>query len=238
MSAYRVTAAMAAALVSAALGPVAARAADNPVLAELFTSLACSSCPPADSVLGDLAGRPDVLALSFHVDYWDGLGWKDPYSLRLATVRQRHYALTLGADTYTPQLVVDGRSETVGSERGNVESLMRQPRRQLTSASIHADGSVFKVTIGGSATPASANILLVTFDPVHQTPVRGGENGGRLLETFNDVRSLRPIGEWRGEPVTLDLPRTETEIGERAAIIVQSDDGTVWALAATPARAS
>ena len=238
MFAYQVTAAMAIAIVSAALGPVPAQAGDSPVLAELFTSLACSSCPPADRVLGDLAGRPDVLALSFHVDYWDGLGWKDPYSLRLATMRQRHYALTLGSETYTPQLVVDGRNETVGSERGNVEFLMRQPRRQLAAASIRTEGNDFKVTVGGVSAPATASILLVTFDPAHRTPVRGGENGGRLLDTFNAVRSLRSGGEWQGQPVNLDLPRTEAEIGDRAAIIVQSDDGTVWALAAMPSNAS
>jgi hypothetical protein len=219
----------------------AAHAADRPVLAELFTSLGCSSCPPADVVLGELAKRDDVLALSFHIDYWDGLGWKDPYSLHLATERQRHYAEILGADSYTPQLVVDGRSEGVGSSRSSVAGMIRGGHGAAVPAAIHEQGGRIDVRIDAVPAPsdgAKADILLVTFDAAHKTPVRGGENGGRTLETFNDVRSLRRIGEWRGEPVTLTATRAAEETGERAAVIVQSADGKVWALAATPAGAS
>ena len=107
-----------------------ARAAERPIVVELFTSEGCSSCPPADALLGELATRPNVLALSFHVDYWDRLGWKDPFSSPEATARQQHYARLLGLDTvYTPQIVVDGSWEAVGSDQAAVERALDQARR-------------------------------------------------------------------------------------------------------------
>src|SRR5271167_4233347 len=109
-----------------------AHADERPIVVELFTSEGCSSCPPADAVLAELAGRPDVLALSFHVDYWDRLGWKDPYSSREATARQNHYATLLDlATVYTPQIVVDGKWQAVGSDRTDVEHALDHARRSL-----------------------------------------------------------------------------------------------------------
>ncbi len=115
---------LAALCVAATAAP--AGAAQRPIVVELFTSEGCSSCPPADALLAELATRPDVLALSFDVDYWDRLGWKDPFSSPQATARQQDYARLLGTGTvYTPQIVVDGRWEGVGSDRAAVE----QPAR-------------------------------------------------------------------------------------------------------------
>src|SRR6516162_7545054 len=114
------------------IGIAAARAGERPVLVELFTSEGCSSCPPADALLAELASRPDVLALSFHVDYWDRLGWKDPYSSREATARQNRYATLLDlATVYTPQIVVDGKWQAVGSDRADVEHALDRARRSL-----------------------------------------------------------------------------------------------------------
>src|SRR5215813_538220 len=98
-----------------------AQAGERPIVVELFTSEGCSSCPPADALLAELAARPDVLALSFHIDYWDRLGWKDPFSTPAATQRQQHYAdLLHRANVYTPQIVVDGHWQAVGSNRVEV----------------------------------------------------------------------------------------------------------------------
>jgi hypothetical protein len=225
------------ALTGALLFPGTSRATERLLLAELFTSQGCSSCPPADAVLGALARRPDVLALSFHVDYWDYLGWKDPFSLRLATARQRHYAQIFGGNSYTPQLVVDGRAEAIGSDRSSVEALLSIQRHPAVRAAIRELSGRFDIHVDGFTGPknaVAAEILLVTFDAEHRTPVHAGENGGRYLQTYNDVRSLRSVGVWRGEPIQLDTTREGDEVGERTALIVQSEDGAVWALASTP----
>ena len=112
------------------VGVIAARAGERPILVELFTSEGCSSCPPADALLAELASRPDVLALSFHVDYWDRLGWKDPFSSREASQRQNRYAALLDlATVYTPQIVVDGGWQAVGSDRADVEHALDLARR-------------------------------------------------------------------------------------------------------------
>ena len=103
-----------------------AQAGERPIVVELFTSEGCSSCPPADALLAELASRPDVLALSFHVDYWDRLGWKDPYSSREATARQHRYATLLDlASIYTPQIVIDGKWQAVGSDRSRCRARAR-----------------------------------------------------------------------------------------------------------------
>src|SRR5260221_3177098 len=105
----------------AAERPPTALAADRPVVVELFTSQGCSSCPPADALLGELTRHADVLPLAFHVDYWNRLGWKDPYSSAESTARQRTHSRQLGLrTTYTPQMVVDGGIDVVGSERADV----------------------------------------------------------------------------------------------------------------------
>jgi len=112
-------------------GSAAQAATERPVLIELFTSQGCNSCPPADALLGELAQRPGVLALAFHVDYWNGLGWSDPFSSKLATARQNDYAQRLGKRSiYTPQLVVDGAQDAVGSDRAGVTALIDAARRR------------------------------------------------------------------------------------------------------------
>src|SRR6201997_2853982 len=115
---------------AAALAPVAASAADRPVVVELFTSQGCSSCPPANAYLNEMAkDRRDVLPLAFHVTYWDRLGWKDPFSLEAATARQDRYGHRFGDGSYTPEIVVDGTSSHVGSDRGEVGAAIEKARQ-------------------------------------------------------------------------------------------------------------
>src|SRR5579864_9435538 len=119
----------------AGLFPLAAIAAGRPVVVELFTSQGCSSCPPANAYLNELSkGRRDVLALAFHVTYWDRLGWKDPFSLAAATDRQAVYGRRFGDGSYTPEIVVDGAASAVGSDRSQVGSAIESAKRNGQTA--------------------------------------------------------------------------------------------------------
>ena len=180
----------------------------QPVVVELFTSQGCSSCPPADRLLGDLANRRDILALSFHVDYWNYLGWKDPFSRRWATVRQRAYAWSMKrASVYTPQAVVNGRYQAVGSNRGAVSGMIR--RAQDDGAAPVAvtvkrmPGGKLDVTIepGASRSAAVANVWLVLFDKARTTDIPKGENAGKKLTYHHVVREFRMIGDYAGKLV-------------------------------------
>src|SRR5215831_2849177 len=140
-----------------------AHAGERPIVVELFTSEGCSSCPPADKLLAELASRPDVLALSFHVDYWNGLGWKDPYSSHEATERQNHYATLLDLGTvYTPQIVVDGKWQAIGSDRADVEHALGLARRdrQEVPVTLGLDHGRAQVKLGTGSDVPSASLLL------------------------------------------------------------------------------
>src|SRR5215470_8423741 len=161
-----------------------------PVVVELFTSEGCSSCPPADALLGELAQRPDVVPLAFHVDYWDYIGWKDPYASAANTQRQHDYAAALRLHmVYTPQMVVDGRTDVVGSERGDVEAAIGKAAAQpkLAVAIEKGDAGYRAVIPAASSAPAGgpATVWLALFDTVQETRVARGENGGRTLKEFN-----------------------------------------------------
>jgi hypothetical protein len=204
----------------------AAGAAERPVVVELFTSQGCSSCPPANAYLNELArGRTDVLPLAFHVTYWDRLGWKDPFSLAEATSRQDHYGHRFGDGSYTPEIVVDGASSHVGSHRQDVGAAIDAAKHESTTA---AKLSVAKQTDGLSidvgAGKGQGRLLLIGFDHAHTTPIRRGENGGRTLEEANVVRSVRGIGDWQGSPLTL---REKFPEGEDVAVILEAPDGRI-----------
>ena len=196
----------------------------RPVVVELFTSQGCSSCPPADAFLTELAGRSDLLPLAFHVTYWNALGWRDPYSLDLATARQADYASRLGGGSYTPEIVVDGRQGLVGSERSGVGTAIAAARNAAAEAAVQVSmsGNGSQVTIGKGT--GHGRILLVGFDRQHQTPVGRGENGGRTLTESNIVRSFKVIGQYTGLPMTLAAHRGA---GEDAAVIIQAPDGRI-----------
>lgn len=187
------------------------KAAEAPVVVELFTSQGCSSCPPADAFLTDLARqRRDVLPLAFHVTYWNYLGWSDPFSFDGATARQRDYARHLaGEGVYTPQMVVDGAAGFVGSDRREGLSLIGAAKPKPIPVSVARDGDMMTVAVGAGS--GKGRLLLVGFDHQHQTPVGRGENGGRTLTESNIVRSLTPIGDWTGDALTL---RPSIQAGE------------------------
>jgi len=168
-----------------------AAAAEAPVVLELFTSQGCSSCPPADALLGELSRQPNVFALAFHVDYWNRLGWPDPFASREWTNRQRDYARQLGTEVYTPALVVNGATMVVGSNRNAVARAMRDAAELPIPLTLRREGSHLRATIAGP--PADASLILAVYDPERVTDVRAGENGGRKLREFQIVREVRPL---------------------------------------------
>jgi hypothetical protein len=206
--------------------PVKMTLDDKPVVVELFTSQGCSSCPPADAILGKLAKRHDVLPLAFHVDYWDYIGWKDPYASKEATDRQYAYGRALGLNmVYTPQMVIDGSQDVVGSDEGAVLRgiAMSLIRKKLKLAVLRDPGGGYKVAIpAGDVPPAPASVYVALFDKAHRTDVKKGENADVSLTEFNIVREWRKIGEWKGQAEEIALKLTpESDEYDACAIIVQ-----------------
>jgi hypothetical protein len=217
------------------IGP--ARAGQRPIVVELFTSEGCSSCPPADKLLAELANRPDVLALSFHVDYWDRLGWKDPYSSREATERQNHYATVLDLGTvYTPQIIIDGKWQTVGSDRADVEQALGLARRSRTEIPVMLalDHGRAQVKLGTGGDVASASLLLIGFDRRHVTAVKRGENSGRTLTHIDVVRGVEEVARFTGSRGDIEVP-----VGwhcDRVAAVLQAADGRILGAAVQDAE--
>jgi hypothetical protein len=207
-------------LLGLGLAAMPASADPRPVVVELFTSQGCSSCPPADALLGELARRSDVLALGFHISYWDSLGWKDPLSNQGSTDRQKTYARDFGGRVYTPQMVVDGTSEMVGSDRGAVLAALRKARTEaITPISFAADRR--SVAIGGGI--GNGEVVLVRFVRHRTTDVAAGENAGRVLRDVNGVRELTTLGAWGGP--ALSFPIEPPGADEGLAVLVQAPDG-------------
>jgi hypothetical protein len=200
---------------------IAAASASSPVVIELFTSQGCSSCPPADRLLGELARDPAVVALAWHVDYWNGLGWPDPFATKLATDRQRAYADRLGEDVYTPALVIGGVRMVIGSDRGMIgAAIQAAPPPALPVAFVADANAGLAVDIAASGRQVSA--LLVLYEPERVTDVARGENSGRQLHEYRIVRQAMPLGIWDGGPRRLPLPPVPQGLG--AAVLVQSAD--------------
>lgn len=217
----------------------AAQPAARPVVGELFTSEGCSSCPPADAKVAELARtRPDLLLLTFHVTYWNNLGWHDPYSFEAATQRQQRYvALGVSPEVYTPALVVDGKLDAVGSDGPSVDHTLRQAAlSEETAAPIEVQRSAAGLTVSVGAGSGAGTLLLVGYDRLHQTAVGRGENGGRTLTEANIVRSMSVLGAWSGKPVRLQVPNPA---GQEVAVLLQRNDGhIVGAGIARPASSS
>jgi hypothetical protein len=223
-----------AALALLALSPPA-WAGERPVTVELFTSQSCYSCPPAEAFLNELAGMEDVVALEFHVDYWDrivygGAGqWKDVFSQPAWTERQYAYArrITRSGRVYTPQMVVGGRAETVGSRRGEVldaiEAARRADRPGVDVAVRAAEAGGLAVSLSGEA-EGPAQVWLVRFQRRHETRVLGGENNGKTLVNAHAVLGIEAIGEWRGAAEEIAISDPGLAAGEGCAVLVQAEN--------------
>lgn len=213
--------------------PPATAATAGPVVAELFTSQSCSSCPPAEKLFSDLAEREDLIVLEWHVDYWDRLvhgragAWKDPYSAPGHTARQRQYnrALRGTGGAYTPQAVINGTSETVGSRTNEVTTLLSAAPHAMAPVQVYEVGDVTRVEIGAFDVPLTrpAEIYQLTLLPEQSTSVPRGENRGVHLFSRNVVLDAVQIGTYSGEAqsVEIDAP----SVGHSCAIIIQEKRG-------------
>ena len=215
-----------AAALTAALQLPAGAAEKQLTVVELFTSQGCSSCPPADAYLGELAKRPDLLALSVHVDYWDYIGWKDPFASPENTKRQRRYARTLGMRyVYTPQMVVQGAGHVTGSERARVQALIEKAAKMpRVPISISRDKDKINIKVSAGASGEEATVWLAVYDDRHDTPIKRGENGGRTLSYYNVVRNMSRIGIWTGGAMTIptDIADMKARGRDGCAVILQS----------------
>lgn len=186
--------------------------AERPVVVELFTSQGCSSCPPADDLLIKLAQDQAILPLSYHVDYWDHLGWKDPYSLADATQRQYAYAQVRGSEqVFTPQVIVNGTGSATGSREAQVKTQIETAQRMASASNVNVviEERAGKLSFTVSGEDAmGADILLVYFVPNAETDVQRGENNGRKLRGVNIVTRIESFGavEAGAKPHELQMP--------------------------------
>ncbi len=195
----------------------------RPTVVELFTSQGCSSCPPADAVLNEVAARPGVIALGFHVDYWDRLGWKDPLSTPGATARQNEYAARFGRrEIYTPQIVVDGTRQMVGSHRAEVFQAVEEAKPEAVApVSVAADHKSVMVGAGSGA----GTVTLFRFVRSRSTEIRRGENAGTTATDVNGVDQLVTLGPWNGAARSFPIDPPDSEHG--IAVLVQAADGAI-----------
>src|SRR3979411_1711990 len=182
--------------------------ADPRAVVELFTSQGCSSCPPADKILGELAEDPSVIALSMPIDYWDYLGWKDTRAYSRFSARQKAYSHMRGdRDVYTPQVVVNGSTHLIGSDRAGIESAIGNTRKADDVMSVPVTmtiaGNQTPVSVAASAKgPAAAHgeIWICSVSKAIPISIGRGENRGREITYHNVVRNLLKVGDWNGSP--------------------------------------
>ncbi len=211
----------------------AAVTASSPVLAggksviELFTSQGCSSCPPADKLLGQLAAEPNLISLTLAVDYWDYLGWKDTLALHSHTKRQRSYAKMRGdMNVFTPQAVVNGVKFVVGSDAGEISAALRNhPSNEAEIAlAVKRDGENIAVDVGPGK--GKATVWMLSVASKVDVQIEKGENKGTNAVYFNVVRAWRNLGAWSGTPLRTSVPVSElTQNGADSVVVIVQNGG-------------
>jgi hypothetical protein len=202
-----------------------------PIVVELFTSQGCNSCPPADALLGELAQRVDVLPLAFHVTYWNDLGWRDRFSFREADARQYRYANAMGTrSVYTPQMIINGRGEVLGSNRFGVQRAVATAvaREAIGLSVVNSSLQVVLPDVGG----CDCELLLLGVQPSTQTAVGRGENAGKLLREFNVVRQAVPLPRWDGRAArrTQAMPQMPDEASMKVLLAQRRQDARIVAV--------
>jgi hypothetical protein len=208
-----------------AAGGAVAHAGPRPVVVELFTSQGCSSCVPADALMGQLAGRKDVIAMSLPITYWDMLGWKDTLASDPNTKRQKAYSEAMHrGGVYTPQMIVDGVDDLVGSRDAAIQAAITARAADQQSVPIKVTTSPTEVHIEvGEGKGGDATIWLFRILPKASVSISAGENSGHTMTYRNIVQDVKAVGLWKGQPVTLDLPKQEIAGApkDEIAVIVQ-----------------
>ncbi|ODA66217.1 hypothetical protein A7A08_02864 [Methyloligella halotolerans] len=214
------------------IASVSAAPVKTPAVLELFTSQGCSSCPPADKLLGELDKRSDVIALSYSVDYWDYLGWKDTLGSPANSERQRRYAQARGdGRVYTPQIVVDGVAHAVGSNPQAVTEAIAAAQSELADRKVpimlSRDGDALVASIGSGGDGRSATLWAGMAKTAQPVKIARGENRGRTVTYRNNVRQLVPVGTWSGEAtrVTIPLSKLKGGGGDRVFVLLQRGAG-------------
>ncbi len=207
------------------------------MLVELFTSQGCSSCPPADALLEKLRAMKGVVAISYHVDYWDYLGWKDTLASPEFSQRQYDYAKARGdMDVYTPQMIVGGRHHFVGSKSAVVLDAIEEARAAPAGVemALRDKGSMIEVEIGARAGAEEAMVWLMPILPNTTVKILKGEIAGQDIAYHNVVRKIAPAGMWNGDAKTLSLPKDGVltpECKGCVALLQQGKAGPILGLA-------
>ena len=221
------------AVAAGALGPVRAGPQGRPVVVELFTSQGCSSSPPADALLDELNRRPGIIALSLNVDYWDYLGWRDTLASADCTRRQRDYAARRGDNkVYTPQAVINGREQMVGSDRRGLLAAVARERARggawPVAVSLSKGDHEVWIDIAAASNPElrHATVWVVSVVPRAVVEIGRGENAGRTVAYTNVVQKIVPAGMWHGEQTRLTLPRPAIMNKGTFCVALLQADGT------------
>ena len=195
---------------------------------ELFTSQGCSSCPPADKLLQHYVNSKDVMALSLPVDYWDYIGWKDTLASPKNAQRQRSYVTSFNnGPMYTPQMVVNGQVEALGSSRRQIDNAIDSTapgfaERRIPVHSWHNNNTII-IKVGAASTDVpikQATIWLAQIQKAANVDIKAGENRGKALTYYNVVREMTPVGAWNGKAMTIRLSR-------QSIIFPEADDGAI-----------
>lgn len=241
-SRYGMSALAGAAVAIGAMGLVEAQEASRAPrgVVELFTSQGCSSCPPADLILSDMVEKGDVIALAYHVDYWDYLGWKDTFATADNTARQYEYMKAFKAQSvYTPQAVINGRKHVNGANRREIDGALEGFARASQGLSIDVratrNGSSLMIEAdAANGRPREAEVVIVYFDPPTPIQIDRGENSGKTVTYWNAVNGIQVAGMWHGKSAKFELPMRE--ISKKAAggyaVLLQSvnSDGSPGAI--------
>lgn len=215
------------------LGATPLHAQSNPVVVELFTSQGCSSCPPADKLLHELAKKDGVIALSLHVDYWDYIGWKDEFASPAYTARQKGYARVANRRSiYTPQMIVNGSDSIVGAKPMQISDVVQQHSLKAATVSLDVDRTGEMVNIAAMSMGARGDMVvqMVQYAPLKESRITRGENAGHTISYVNVVETWDVVGDWNGN-AALELSVKALKDLPVVVLIQNADHGEIIASA-------